>query len=333
MILYSFTFKETNMLIYHKKMSLFAACVACLGIAVGSCTKFADVKSPREGVIYMPQAAGTRSNLSLYLIDSAQDVVFGADYGGLHNAPSDINVNFVIDTTAIAAYNTANGTSYVSLPAASYTVSGLSSTIKGGTTSSAPLLIAIKANLLHFGIRYMLPVTLVDVSHGNFDSTLRTAYFRIDSLYTRERDVTAQGTLSVAVENSNGQDASEGSPHLVDGDLGTKYLTFSFPSVFWFQEKFATPTVVNAYTFTSGNDSPDRDPMDWNFVASNDGVTWDTLDVRTGETFASRVMTKHYTLNNNSNKTYTYYRVNVTKKEDGGNGLFQMTEWRLLQYY
>jgi len=332
-MLYSFIFKETIMSKYHIKLSRILACAAFLGLVLGSCTKFADTKSPREGVIYMPQAAGTRSLLNLYLIDSAQDVVFGADYGGLHNAPSDINVNFIIDTPAIAGYNLANGTSYVPLPAASYTISGLSSTIKGGTTSSNPLLISIKASKLQFGIRYMLPVTLTNVSHGNYDSTLRTSYFRIDSLYTREKDVTALGALSVAVENSNGAGSPEGSPHLVDGDLTTKYLTFSFPPVFWFQELFPAPQVVNAYTFTSGNDSPDRDPMDWNFVASNDGSTWDTLDVRTGETFASRVMTKHYTLNNNSNKAYTYWRVNVTKKEDGGNGLFQMTEWRLLQYY
>jgi len=69
-------------------------------------------------------------------------------------------------------------------------------------------------------------------------------------------------------------------------------------------------------------------------VGSNDGVNWDTLDVRTGENFASRILTVHYTLNNNSNKAYSYIRVNVTQRNGGsGDGLFQMTEWRLLQYY
>ncbi|HEY4207831.1 MAG TPA: DUF1735 domain-containing protein [Puia sp.] len=315
---------------YHKSFYLLTG---VLGLAVASCNKPDPLVSKSEGTIYMPQAYSTTGSLKLYLIDSPQTVIFGAAYGGLSYPTLDVKVNFKLDTGLIASYNAQYGTSYVPLPPSNYAIAGFSTVIKAGATSSTPLPIAITTKGLSFGVRYMLPITMTDASSGKLDAGLSRAWFTIDSLYVRERDVTDKGAFSVAVENTGGSGASEGSPHLVDGNLNTKYLTFSFPQPFWFQEQFATAQVVNAYTFTSGNDSQDRDPLDWNVVGSNDGVSWDTLDVRTGFSFASRVQTVHFTLNNNSNKSYSYIRVNVTQRNGGGDGLFQMTEWRLLQYY
>jgi hypothetical protein len=282
----------------------------------------------------MPQAYGTNAALKLYLIDGPQTAVFGAAYGGLSYPGQDITVNFKLDTGLIASYNTQYGTSYIPLPTTNYTIAGFSSVIKAGTTSSVPLPITITTKGLSFGVKYMLPITMISTSNGKMDSSLRRAWFTVDSLYTRERDITNRGTLSVSLENSSTTDTAEYSPHLVDGNVNTKYLTFNFPQPFWFQEQFTTPQVVNSYSFTSANDAQDRDPMNWNVVGSNDGTNWDTLDVRTGETFPSRILTRHFTLNNNSNKTYTSIRVNVTSRNGGsGDGLFQMAEWRLLQYY
>lgn len=302
--------------------------IAGLGMSVSSCTKFTKVSLKNEGTIYMPQAAGTRAVLSLLLIDSAQDVVFGAAYGGLQYPSQDIPVTFKLDTPLIASYNATNGTSYVALPAASYTVSGLSSVIKAGQTSSDPLIIAIQAKKLVRGTHYLLPVTLLNASGSKTDSSLSTAWFSVDSIYIRKRDITSQGTLSVSNENGGGPDAGEGSPHLVDDDLNTKYLA-SVSSDFWYQLQFPTAQVVNEYTMTSGNDASGRDPKDWEFLGSNDGTSWDNLDTKVGETFAARQMTKIYDVNNN--KAYTYYRVHVT--HNNGSSLFQQTEWRLVQFY
>jgi len=318
----------------HHKIPYLLAFVLGIGLIAGSCNKPDPLTSPREGSIYMPQAYGTIGKQQLYLIDSVQDITFGGAYGGLKYPNQDIKLQFRLDTGLITAYNQQHSTLYVPLPTSHYTITSLSSVIKAGTTTSEPLAIAVTTKGLDFGVQYMLPITLISTSSGKIDSSLSTTWFTVDSLYTREKDVTGLGTLSVALENKNGAGSAEGSPHLVDGDLGTKYLTFNFPQPFWFQEQFATPQVVNSYTFTSGNDSQDRDPMDWNVVGSNDGTNWDTLDVRTGEMFPSRIQTRHFTLNNNSNKPYTYIRVNVNARNGGsGDGLFQMTEWRLLQYY
>jgi hypothetical protein len=300
-----------------------------LGLALGSCNKSAPIHLAQEGTVYMTQAYGTRSTLSLYLLDSAQLFYFGAAYGGLGTPSSDISVNFVIDSGAIASYNAANGTAYVMMPDKSFTISGLASTIKAGQTSSSTLTLSILAKQLLVGTKYMLPVKMTSISAGKLDSGLQTTFFKADSIFIRKRDITAQGKLAVSLENSNGASSAEGSPHLVDNDITTKYLTFSFPSDFWFQLQFASAQVVNEYTFTSGNDSPERDPKDWNFEGSNDGTNWTRLDNRSGEMFDSRQQTKSYTFINNT--AYTYYRVNVTA--NNGDGLFQMSEWRVIQYY
>jgi hypothetical protein len=138
-------------------------------------------------------------------------------------------------------------------------------------------------------------------------------------------DVTAQGALSVSIENTGGPDASEGSIKVTDGDTGTKFLIFTYDPTFWIQLKFKAAQHITSYTLTSANDSPSRDPKSWNLAGSNDGSAWTVLDTRTNETFADRETTNNYTFTND--KTYTYYRLNITA--NGGSALFQMAEWRV----
>jgi len=303
--------------------------VAALSLALGSCNKPQLISIAQEGTVYVPQAFGTRSTLTVYLIDSVQNYYFGAAYGGLGTPSKDINVNFALDTSLITTYNAAHGTSYQVLPEKSYTLGNLAAVIKSGQTGSSAISLSILAKQLTMGTKYMLPVKMTSISSGKFDSALQIAYFMVDSIYIRKKDITAQGKLAVSDENTYGASSAEGSPHLVDNDITTKYLSQNYNPNFWFQLQFPTAQVVNEYTFTSGNDSPERDPKDWNLQGSNDGTTWTTLDTRTGETFANREQTVTFTFSNNT--PYTYYRVNVTA--NNGDGLFQMSEWRVIQYY
>jgi len=49
---------------------------------------------------------------------------------------------------------------------------------------------------------------------------------------------------------------------------------------------------VNAYTVTSANDEPGRDPKSWQLEGSNDeGATWTAVDTQTDQTFANRFQT------------------------------------------
>ncbi|ULT28900.1 discoidin domain-containing protein [Sphingobacterium sp. E70] len=102
------------------------------------------------------------------------------------------------------------------------------------------------------------------------------------------------------------------------------------PGMYW-QFAFYQPQVINAYTITTGNDSPERDPKDWEIQGSNDGESWVTLNTVTGYNFGTaptdRRRSQPFTFSNT--KSYSYYRYVVKAVSSGSN--FQMTEFRLLE--
>jgi hypothetical protein len=203
-------FKNDNM-----QTSRISTLVTALAIAVGtllySCNKMSPVSVKSEGTIYMPRAFSTRGQISLLLVDTPQAVVFGADYGGLKYPGKDITVQFAIDTTAIDAYNKANGTNYIPFPASSYTVPSLAGVIKSGQTSSVPLTVNFVTTGLSRNTNYMLPVTITSISSGILDTSLKTTYFTISDLinaydgsYTTvgtRTDYNADGTPSGSVSS------------------------------------------------------------------------------------------------------------------------------------
>lgn len=143
-------------------------------------------------------------------------------------------------------------------------------------------------------------------------------------------DISANVTLlSVSDENPGGQHAGEGSSKLIDGDINTKFLTFDFTPDFWMQQDFEEAVTVNAYTVTSGNDAPERDPFNWTLAGSNDGTTWETLHTVTEATFSDRNKVNIYLLN--SEASYSSFRFSITENA-GETTLMQISEWRLLHY-
>ncbi|MEH6406221.1 MAG: discoidin domain-containing protein [Leeuwenhoekiella sp.] len=140
-------------------------------------------------------------------------------------------------------------------------------------------------------------------------------------------DLTTNATITVSKDNDSGPDSNEGSLKLIDTDINTKFLTGGFPQEFWMQQNFTEGTVSNKYTFTSGNDAPDRDLKDWELLGSNDGENWDVLDTRTDQSFSERNQTKEFNFENE--QEYLYYRINVLA--NNGGGLLQISEWRLLK--
>lgn len=305
------------------------ALVALLAVIGSGCLKDVEYSIENEGTIYMSQAYQDRADVTLFDIDSAQDINFGASYGGLKTPGSDISVSFQVDESLIAEYNEANGTEYIPFPQSSYTISGLNSVIKSGKADSEPLKITVLAKQLELGQPYMIPVRMLNTVGGIADPNLSVAYFRIDSLIRRERDITAQAALSVSNENNGGAGAGEGSPKLVDGDVSTKYLTQTYVSGMWFQLRFPAAKPIGAYTFTSGNDAHTRDPKTWRLEASSDGMSWTVLDRRVDQVFNDFTETRRFEVDNE--EPYTYYR--IVLEANNGSSLFQMSEWRVIEYY
>ncbi|WP_437918970.1 discoidin domain-containing protein [Sphingobacterium sp. LRF_L2] len=142
------------------------------------------------------------------------------------------------------------------------------------------------------------------------------------------RDLTnLDNNFTISKENSGGKDAGEGSSKLIDNNIETKvYLSSVGTSLYW-QFEYFEPQIINAYTMTSGNDSPERDPKNWEIVGSDDGQTWTVLDSRIDQAFSSRKLTRTFSFENT--KLYKYYRIRITSTNGSAN--FQLSEFRMLQ--
>jgi PKD repeat protein len=147
--------------------------------------------------------------------------------------------------------------------------------------------------------------------------------------------LTKGGELSVLNENGGGPTGGEGSLKLVDGNIYSKFFVgFNQATGTWWQFRFIEPVLVQAYTITSGDDAPDRDPVDWTLEASNDGTTWQVLSnivgfkwpINSSTKAAARNSTAIFHITSND-VAYSYYRINITKTN--GAGALQVSEWTL----
>ena len=145
---------------------------------------------------------------------------------------------------------------------------------------------------------YRLNVT---ATAGGAGSGVRLAEFQ---LYSRDTPAVA----SASTENL----PAEGAWVAFDGSVNTKWFNYYMAPPAWLQYEFGggEARALSQYALTSGNDVPERDPTDWQFQASNDGVTWTNLDARGGESFNSRQQTKSYSFQNST--PYRFYRLYIT---------------------
>lgn len=122
-------------------------------------------------------------------------------------------------------------------------------------------------------------------------------------------------------ENTSGGEVKE---NLVDGESGTKWL--SFESTAWAEFDLVEPVKVVTYALTSADDHDERDPKDWTLQGSEDGKSWTDLDSRTGQTFSERLQTKSYDFT--ADKAYQHFRLDITKN----NGASDATQLADVQF-
>ncbi|MFZ4260645.1 fasciclin domain-containing protein [Sphingobacterium sp. HJSM2_6] len=132
------------------------------------------------------------------------------------------------------------------------------------------------------------------------------------------------GVFTTSREHSNGPNAVEASKYVFDGNAETKFLLGDFGSA-WMNAELNEPSISNAYTLTSANDAPERDPADWIIQGSNDGSNWTTLDSRAGEQFTGRFQQRVFWINNTV--PYKHYRLTVLRLRNGN--LFQLADWSM----
>lgn len=95
----------------------------------------------------------------------------------------------------------------------------------------------------------------------------------------------------------------------------------------WLQYDLGHTETVQRYTVTSSFDLVARDPKDWQFQGSSDGLTWTTLDTQSNQIFAERFELKTYTVA--SPAAYRYYRLNITAN-NGDSSFTDLAEFGLL---
>ncbi|MEU1010151.1 GH92 family glycosyl hydrolase [Streptomyces sp. NPDC005890] len=127
--------------------------------------------------------------------------------------------------------------------------------------------------------------------------------------------------VRASAENTGAGEVKE---NLVDGEPGTKWLTFEPTG--WVEFDLDKPIKIATYALTSANDYAERDPADWTLKGSADGKDWKTVDTRSGETFAERFRTKSYDLAEPAE--YQYFRLEVTRNA-GAPGILQLADVQL----
>jgi len=116
-------------------------------------------------------------------------------------------------------------------------------------------------------------------------------------------------TTSSLIVTARGENApGEGIDKLYDDTKNTKWVDFSTTS--WVQFAYSVGQIWNRYEIISANDSPTRDPKNWNIQGSNDGSSWTTLSTQSNQTWANRLDKKAYTFTNTN--AYKYYKWNIT---------------------
>ncbi|MBM4104292.1 MAG: discoidin domain-containing protein [Planctomycetes bacterium] len=156
-------------------------------------------------------------------------------------------------------------------------------------------------------------------------------------------DLSANSTTTIAINafgipegaSARGENPpNETAGKAFDGSSQTKWLDFS-PTGSWIQYRYAdgATKIVTRYAITSANDAPARDPKDWNLLGSKDGgLTWSTLDSRTGIIFLNRFETKFFSVSNPGE--YNSYRLQITAVRDAATAnSVQLAEIQLLSCF
>ncbi len=149
----------------------------------------------------------------------------------------------------------------------------------------------------------------------------RPYFFRIenwrDKLSISNLDATDnKGTLTAQYE--------DGSTRATDNDEKTIYTAPPSGSA-WIQYESLTPVNLRRYTITSAEDDPDKDPLHWKLLASDDGENWTVIDERYYAEFKERSQTVSYIVPVDGE--FTHFRLDILASK-GGSAL-QIAEWQM----
>jgi hypothetical protein len=236
--------------------------------------------------VYMPQAANNPVTYNFNISDTPQTIIYGADYGGPGYPDKNIIINFKVDTSFVDSFNLKNGTSYLPMPAGSYSLEKTSAVIPAGKLSTDPLLLSIQtANVIDPSTPYLLPVQITDAGNVQVNATLGITYFLIQGVYPVAPDSNYQIYDNKSKWKVIGFDSQDDYQHnlaanAIDGDTTTYWQTEwknAKPGPpHWIEIEMDTVHVVHGLYFYPLESSVGKsgNPEDIHIDLSKDGKTW-----------------------------------------------------------
>jgi hypothetical protein len=134
-------------------------------------------------------------------------------------------------------------------------------------------------------------------------------------IYAAPTITTFQNRAIGGVASASAENISQEADKAFDNNPSTKWLEET-SSTAWIQYELATPYAVRQYVIAAGNDAPERDPKDWTFEGSDDGISWVVLSTETNQSFTTRLLGRVFLVNNTT--AYSYYRLNISSNVSGG---------------
>ncbi|MCT1529698.1 DUF1735 domain-containing protein [Sphingobacterium daejeonense] len=212
----------------------------------------------------------------------------------------------------------------VALTPEQYTITNKVQFASNAKTSSLELTVPWSVINQNLDKKLAVMVELTNSTLHVINPTKNYSILLIDSENVVEVDVTNDAVFSVSRDNTS--NANENSPKLIDGNYNSKFLLGDFVDL---EAKlvYTEAQKIGAYTLTSGNDAPERDPAEWVLYGSNDGTIWEALDTRRTEVFNARNETKRFNIE--FPKAYKQFKLHIERTRSSS--LFQMSEWRMVR--
>ena len=162
-----------------KKSVLFS--ITCAGMLCWSCgNPVPDIEAEQFMYLSLTGAKEIPAIKKLNLASSADTTFFiGISYGGTTNyEQGDISAVIDADVSLADAFNAANRTAYLPLPAETYALDGTTLQIDNGSNHSGLARLTIRMSVINMSNDYILPVTVKSVSGGNLplNEDYRTLY-------------------------------------------------------------------------------------------------------------------------------------------------------------
>lgn len=154
----------------------------CLLLASCKNERLSNLNPSVHPTVYMPQAVNSPVAVNLLMADTAQSVVYGANYGGVKDH-SKIHVHFEVNTALVDSFNTENDTHYTLMPPKSYSLEKKEAVIPAGKRTTQPLTLSVKTfGHLKPDTKYLLPVSLTSVQGvSKINKKISTTYYIIDA--------------------------------------------------------------------------------------------------------------------------------------------------------